>query len=219
MDGTYTTMIGVVAPACVVESAVPELVDPQLFPEERSYIEKAVPKRRAEFGTARVCARRALARLGMPPVPLVPHQDRSPRWPDGVVGSITHTQGYCAVAVARSSELLSVGIDAEVDKVISPELVPMVCTPQERRRAHDHDIVVYFAAKEAFYKCQYPLTGQFLDFQDVELDLDPAQRTFRARVLVRLANAPTALSVVEGRYVRAQGLVVCGMSLLARSAR
>ena len=43
-----------------------------LFPEEAAVVAKAVPKRQREFAGVRACARRALARLGVPPVPLLP---------------------------------------------------------------------------------------------------------------------------------------------------
>ncbi|KOG87977.1 hypothetical protein ADK38_22405, partial [Streptomyces varsoviensis] len=49
--------------------------DARLFPEEEALIAKAVDKRRREFTTARHCARQALARLGLPPAPLV-HRER-----------------------------------------------------------------------------------------------------------------------------------------------
>lgn len=56
---------------------------------------------RCEFVTGRACARRALARLGVEPVP-VPSGDRGePFWPDGIVGSITHCDEYRACAAAR----------------------------------------------------------------------------------------------------------------------
>ena len=98
-----TRLLELFSAGCVAEEAVPQLHDAELFPEERACLAKAVEKRRAEFGTARVCARRALAQLGFPPMPLVPNKDRSPVWPQGVVGSITHTRGYCAVIVAPVS--------------------------------------------------------------------------------------------------------------------
>jgi 4'-phosphopantetheinyl transferase EntD len=43
-----------------------------LFPEEAVVVAGAVARRRREFATVRACARRALARLGHPPVPLLP---------------------------------------------------------------------------------------------------------------------------------------------------
>lgn len=200
---------------CVIEFAPPALVDDQLFPDERTLIATSVPKRRAEFGTARVCARRALQRLGIAPVSLVPMNDRAPRWPQGIVGSITHTTGYCAVVVARAERFRSLGLDVEQDKVLAPEIIRMICTPRELQTLGARaarDAIVYFAAKEAFYKCQYPLTQQFLDFQDVELTVDFEQGRFRTRVLSRFASQPACLEQTAGRFVRHSGLVACGLA-------
>src|ERR1700761_3617241 len=74
--------------------------DVTLFPDEEALLGRAVEKRRREFAAGRGCARRALAALGLPPAPLLPGEGGAPRWPDGVVGSITHCAGYAAAAVA-----------------------------------------------------------------------------------------------------------------------
>ena len=73
----------------------------RLFPEEEALVARSVDKRRREFTTARRCAREALARLGVPPAPILPGERGAPRWPAGVVGSMTHCAGYRAAAVAR----------------------------------------------------------------------------------------------------------------------
>jgi len=210
-----TRLLELFGPGVIAEEAVPQLHDAELFPEERACLANAVEKRRAEFGTARVCARRALAQLGFPPQPLVPNKDRSPIWPEGVVGSITHTRGYCAVIVAQSSVHTSLGVDAEQDKALTPDLIEMICTPREREHLDDRDAVIFFAAKEAFYKCQYPLTQKYLGFQDVELDVDFERGTFAARIIKRDLGMekPAWLSQLRGRFVREHGLVLCGMSL------
>jgi 4'-phosphopantetheinyl transferase EntD len=207
-----TQLAQVFGERCVVEEAVPALHDDELFPEELACLAKAVDKRRAEFGTARVCARRALGRLGFAPMPLVPNRDRSPVWPAGVVGSITHTRGYCAVVVAQDSAFISLGVDAEQDKTLTPDLIEMICTPAERESLFERDAVVYFAAKEAFYKCQYPLTQKFLGFQDVELDLDLAAGSFSARIIKEDADKPAWLPQLRGRILREHGLVLCAMT-------
>jgi 4'-phosphopantetheinyl transferase EntD len=203
---------------CAIEAAVPALVDDQLFPEERAFIQKAVPKRRAEFGTARLCARRALAQLGIAPSALVPEQDRAPRWPTGISGSISHTQGCCAVVVARSAHYRSLGLDVEQDKTLAPELREMICTAHERRVLGSRvaqDAMLYFAAKEAFYKCQYPLTQLFLDFLDVELEVDLVRGTFQARVLKAIDGKPAWIDRLPGRFIRRNGLWLCGVTLSA----
>lgn len=199
-------------PSCAVAAAVPALCDGLLYPEERACVAQAVDKRRAEFGTARVVARRVLSRLGVGPLPLVPRADRSPTWPPGIVGSITHTGGYCAVVAANDRTHLSLGVDAEQDKALAVELIQAICTPRERARLSERDAIVYFAAKEAFYKCQYPLTRQYLGFHDVELDLELASGRFAARIIKPDHDEPSWLRQLRGRFTRVDGLVLCGVS-------
>jgi 4'-phosphopantetheinyl transferase EntD len=214
MSEARTLIAPLFAPSVITEEAVPTLVDAQLFPDERAHIVNAVPKRRAEFGSARVCARKALARLGIAATSLVPHEDRAPRWPEGVVGSISHTHDYCAVAVARSEHMHGIGLDAEQDKELAPDMIAMICTPRERARlARARDAIVYFAAKEAFYKCVYPLMRTFLDFQDVELDLDFDARTFRGRIITPALAAVASRHQPQGRFKRERGLVLCATEL------
>jgi 4'-phosphopantetheinyl transferase EntD len=216
-----TVIAPLFGPQCVTEEAVPRLVDDELFPEERAHIARAVDKRRAEFGTARVCARRALARLGFAPAALVPNEDRAPRWPAGIVGSITHTKGYCSVVVARSEHCRSVGVDAEQDVALSEALIEKICTPAERaflKERSERDAIVYFAAKEAYYKCQYPLTKSYLDFQDVELEVDFERATFRGRVVKATIPKPAWLDRLAGSFLRQRGLVLCGLSLMPAEA-
>jgi 4'-phosphopantetheinyl transferase EntD len=214
MSSPATLIASLFSSGVVTEEAAPALVDAQLFPEERAHISNAVPKRRAEFGTARVCARKALARLDMAAGPLVPHEDRAPRWPDGVVGSISHTQDYCAVAVARAQLMHSLGLDVEQDKLITPDMIALICTAAERRRLADpRDGIVYFAAKEAYYKCVYPLAHVFLDFQDVELELDCKALRFNARIITPALAAVAARHQPQGRWKRERGLVLCAAEL------
>ena len=74
-----------------------------LFPEEERLITRAVEKRRKEFTTARLCARKAMERLGVAPVPVLSGLRGEPLWPQGVIGSITHCAGYRAAALARAA--------------------------------------------------------------------------------------------------------------------
>src|SRR5438067_555135 len=73
----------------------------------------AVHKRRVEFAAGRWCAREALrvcaADLAESVIEI--GAQREPCWPAGVVGSIAHTNGYAAAAVARSADVIGLGID------------------------------------------------------------------------------------------------------------
>ncbi len=172
----------------------------------------ASPKRRREFATGRACARRALARLGFEGGALPRAADRTVVWPAGFVGSITHTEGYCAAAVARSTDYSSIGIDAEGLAQIDVELEKMICLPHERERLERCGAgerrrlaTLFFSAKEAFYKWQFPLTGRWLDFHDVEIEAD--RDTFVAQSRVALDNSIGRAQVV-GRFAFDDSVVV-----------
>lgn len=157
----------------------PRLVFDALYPGEREFVAGAVVQRQAEFGTARVCARNALAQLGEPAIDLTPYPDRSPRWPVGVVGSISHVAECCAVAVTNDPSVLACGIDVERTVPLPRELEALVCTASEQawlsgQAEATRGVLgkVLFSAKEAVFKCQFPVSRAMLEFKDVELELD-----------------------------------------------
>jgi 4'-phosphopantetheinyl transferase EntD len=183
----------------------------QLFPDERQYVSRAVIKRQAEFGTARVCARRALARLGIAACSLLPNPDRSPRWPRGIVGSISHTAGCCAVAVTSSPHIAGLGLDIELDTRLDGGLEAMICTENERlwlNHANGDRAQLgklFFSAKEAFYKCQYTMTRSLIDFRDVELKIELGAESFSVARLTRSGGEWDRVHLVTGKFQRAAG--------------
>ena len=106
-------MINPLLPAGVASAESFVLPGLTALPAEESIIGRAVEKRRKEFITARSCARVALGELGIDPVPIMRGEKDMPLWPDGIVGSITHTNGYRAAIVAHGLAVRSLGIDAE----------------------------------------------------------------------------------------------------------
>lgn len=150
-----------------------------LFPEEAVAVERAVPRRRAEFAAGRQAAREALSRLCGYGGPVPSGGDRAPVWPPGVVGSISHDEGLAVAAVARSSEVSSLGLDVDTVARFQPELEGFVCTPDEVSRLlqgrttaeRQRQLARVFCIKEAVYKAQYPLTKGWLDFADLVLQL------------------------------------------------
>jgi 4'-phosphopantetheinyl transferase EntD len=205
-------------PVAAVE-AFGDLPGAALLPEEELLVARAVPKRRAEFTTVRACARRALAELGLPPVPLLSGPRREPLWPDGVVGSLTHCDGYRAAAVARRTELAALGIDAEPHAALPGGVLPRVALPGElaalrRLPPGTHWDRVLFSAKESVYKAWYPLTGRWLGFEDAVVDFDAAAGTFTARLLVPGPTlAGRELTGFSGRWAVGEGLVVTAIAV------
>jgi 4'-phosphopantetheinyl transferase EntD len=100
---------------------------------EAAAVERAVPARRREFTTGRACARAALVHLGLLPTPVPPGPAGEPRWPAGVVGSITHCEGYRAAAVARATDLGALAIDAEPNRPLPAGVLDAVAASTERR--------------------------------------------------------------------------------------
>ena len=135
-------------------------------------------KRRREFVTGRACAREALAGLGLPPRRSAAVTKGEPLWPPGVVGSITHCEGYRACAVARSSSALMLGIDAERNAPLREGVWEEVARGRERElRDGGSDggpawTPCSFSAKEAIFKAWYPLTRRWLGFGDAELAIE-----------------------------------------------
>lgn len=227
-------MIEEILPAAVAaEEAFDDPPDVVLFPEEEALLTRAVDKRRREFTTARVCARRAFSRLGCHPAPILPGPRGAPRWPSGLVGSMTHCAGYRAAALAPASELLSVGIDGEPNEPVPDRVFDMISLPDER----DHlarlegaaadgwsGVAVdrlLFSAKESVFKAWYPLTERELGFAEASLRFDPADRTFHARLLTAPGTGPSLgsgqLTGFSGRWIARNGLIVTAIVVTAAS--
>ena len=197
-----------------------------LFPEEEEVVARAVDKRRREFATARGCARRALATLGLPPAPIVPGERGAPAWPSGVVGSMTHCDGYRASAVALERNVRTVGLDAEPNGPLPDGVLKVIATPAEidwLDGAPPASGVCWdrllFSAKESIYKAWFPLTRRWLDFEEAVVTPDPDAGTFDARLCV---PGPVVdgrrLTGFTGRWVVRHGLVVTAIAVLADPA-
>jgi len=189
-------------------------------------VARAVGKRRAEFTTVRTCARIALGRLGLPPAPLLSGPKREPLWPAGVVGSITHCDGYRAAAVARASEVAAIGIDAEPHDPLPAGILDRVTLPAERAHLADlpsgvHWDRLLFSAKESVYKTWFPLTRRWLGFEEAALLLAPGPRpergTFTADLLVDTPPVVGGRPVrtLRGRYAVSGGLLGTAITLAA----
>jgi 4'-phosphopantetheinyl transferase EntD len=222
-------VIGEVLPATVAGvEAFADPSDPEPFPEEASIVARAVDKRRREFVTARLCARAGLRRLGLPPAPILPGERGAPGWPVGVVGSMTHCAGYRAAAVARATDVATLGIDAEVNDVLPDGVLDMVARPEDhiglRRLPRTAAPVCWdrllFSAKESVYKAWFPVARRWLGFEQAVVTIDPVARTFTARLLV--ADPPPLLgrplTGFTGRWLARDSLLLTSVVVPARPA-
>ncbi|OPX09033.1 4'-phosphopantetheinyl transferase [Mycobacterium sp. AT1] len=193
------------------------------LPEEEPLIARSVAKRRNEFVTVRHCARQALGDLGLPPVPILKGDKGEPCWPDGVVGSLTHCDGFRGAVVGRTAEVRSVGIDAEPHAVLPKGVLDAISLPAERSALSGlpggaHWDRVLFCAKEATYKAWFPLTHRWLGFEDAHItfsvDGSGSAGSFESKILVdpRAESGPP-LTGLSGRWSVGDGLVLTAIVL------
>ncbi len=171
-------------------------------------------KRRSEFSAGRLCAKHALAELGIVNFPLQINDDRRPRWPDGIVGSISHTADYCAALVARATDVSAIGFDVERTERIGRDLWDTLFTLRESARLQTLSLeeraieaTIIFSAKEAFYKCHFARSPSWLDFTDVEIDVSRGVRETVGSFNIQPCSARVVRADYEGRFIIARGFV------------
>ncbi len=189
--------------------------------EEMELVAGAAECRRREFAAARGLAHEAMRRLDMPLRPVLRAGDgRAPRWPEGVVGALSHASArraggaWAAAAVGRTDAARGIGIDLEWAGRVEERLWPRVFNGREREALEalpagewrTLSAGIGFAAKEAFYKLFRPLTGRWADFHDATV----SARGDGSFTLSCEAELPGIPPVLEGFWARpAPGLVLC----------
>lgn len=215
-------LLASVFPPGVAVAELRKVVDPGLLlAGEGARLVRALPKRIQEFAAGRLCARRALKELGFADFPLTAGSDRRPQWPSSIVGSITHTHGFSGAVAAERRRFRAIGVDVETTGSVVPELWPHICTSAEAswldalaETERGKFAALIFSAKEAFYKCQYGVTGQWLEFHDIALAFhsnDAQTGSFSVRSVkgIRLLQHETMPLI--GRFQFHGELVVTGM--------
>jgi 4'-phosphopantetheinyl transferase EntD len=215
-----------ILPASATVVATHEDLEGALYPEEECVVGRAVEKRRREFTTARACAREALAQLGQPHQAIPSGEKGEPLWPAGIVGSITHCDGYRACAVARAGDLVTVGVDAEPNQPLPDGLLGDIALPEEqewlrylaRQAPEAHWDRLLFSIKESIYKAWFPLAQRWLGFEDAVVAIDRQQQSFTAHLLV---PGPflggRELRRFRGTWLVAEGLILAAIAMPANS--
>jgi 4'-phosphopantetheinyl transferase EntD len=195
-----------------------------LLPVERAAVLRAVPKRQREFATGRRTARALLAALGHPDVALPRNEDRTVRWPDGVVGTISHSDALCAVAVAHARSAAGLGVDLEPDEPLDRALWSRIATARELETLAARDdteeeqgraVRLLFCAKEAFYKSVHAQVGRVLGFHEVVIQVMPGRDRFDAWLAGTPAGVPDGFAF-EGRFTRRAGHWIAAATLVAK---
>ncbi|MBY6218107.1 4'-phosphopantetheinyl transferase superfamily protein [Qipengyuania aquimaris] len=167
----------------------------ELFPAELACTTAMVFRRRNEFAAGRAAVRMAAMADGTKPFAVPMGVDRAPVWPAGIVGSIAHTSDVCLAAISRSKRYAAIGIDIEHCAALPPDIAVEVVHGGDGLELESgpaplpkHYGVAVFSAKEAVYKCQFPLTETILDFDALSIGFMPQSHRFVARFEERVGS-------------------------------
>lgn len=182
----------------------------------------AQPLRRLHYAAGRYCASRAIGALNPPgPAGTV---DRGvagePLWPAGIVGSITHSGVFVSAAAAYRRDAAGVGIDTQ-ELLTSERMVdvmPAILSASEIQRATESALgpglwtSVAFCAKEALFKCLYPVVGTRFYYAAADVtSIDTGDRTFTIALTETLHPRFETGSVYDGRFELSHGHAHAGL--------
>ncbi|MGH8032931.1 MAG: 4'-phosphopantetheinyl transferase family protein [Luteimonas sp.] len=162
-------------------------------------VARSVRKRQAEYFFGRLAARRALAHAGLSAAQAQADigigAAREPRWPAGVIGSISHTRGLAAAVALVPGPRRGVGIDLEqvVDEAAGAALLGTVVDAAELALVHSLAgaytanalLTMVFSAKESLFKGAFAAVGRYFDFSAARL---VALDTDRGHLRLRLTE-------------------------------
>ena len=213
-DTALSRRIAELFPAGTTVSACTTLpADARLMPAEAADTDAMVAGRLREYMLGRHCARTALRSLGHEAVAVPRNADRSPAWPAGIVGSVSHSGDIAAAVVGHAQDFAGLGLDIESPEPLTADLAAMICRDDEDHTGENAKLL--FGIKEAIYKCIYPTVGVYVDFKEMEVKLDPTRSSFSA--LPHSPNfEPATVAGLQGCFTKDEDYLICAAWLPRR---
>ena len=137
-----------------------------------SSLHNAVAKRKSEFLAGRYLAKIMLDNLGYNDVNVAINHDRSPLWPAGLLGSISHSNNKVLCVTTKSHHCNYLGIDIEhwLPETDAGSLVHNIVVNETEYQkmlpylSFNRAITLIFSAKESLYKAIFKEFGHYVDF-------------------------------------------------------
>ncbi len=162
-------------------------------------LQRAVPIRVRGFVGGRHCAATALRAAGIDAMDLVGPLPigamGAPQWPEGWMGSITHSPGFAAAVACPRGVWRGIGIDCErlmsdaaadgiAERVIPEAGAVQLAGQVGAALPWGSFVTAVFSAKESVYKCLNPTCGTFFGFEVCHLvAIDPHAGTMTLRLV------------------------------------
>ena len=190
-------------------------LDSKLGSEFKSWLPEQLTvasfQRRQEFIAGRYCVYNAAKELGLELSTLPVSIERGPVWPEGVIGSISHSKKMAIGCVGKAGQFRSIGIDTEevfsqqtikdIQKVIALDSEKEMISREIPEKYNNLAYSILFSAKEALFKAIHPLCKTFIDFQETRmthLNLETKTFTIEISESVDLKDLPRTY---QGFYI------------------
>lgn len=168
----FTTLFG--EDCCIVEARDRAMWSTGLLEAERGPTVGMNRQRLREYTAGRNCARAALIHLGFPGLPIGKGSGGEPLFPPGVCGSISHTDNYCAAALALKRHIAALGIDAQSNRPLEAPLYRRVLGRSPTKDFATQGFcegTLQFSIREAFYKAIFTFCQRHVRAGDLIVEL------------------------------------------------
>lgn len=163
--------------------------------------------RKHHYIAGRYCAIQAAKNLGFS-LPVFPNAEtREPIWPQGFIGSISHSKSIAISCIAEAQSFESIGIDAEemIKTTTGENIASTIASVEElnylKELNFDFGLTLLFSAKEALYKALYPLGRKFIDFKEATLSkVDLSSMSFELRLESKDPAYASYLGIYKGQF-------------------
>ncbi|TVT81648.1 4'-phosphopantetheinyl transferase family protein [Acinetobacter colistiniresistens] len=149
-----------------------------LLLERPDYLIHASTKRLNEFFAGRILAQAILKQHFDCSIGITSEQSKLPLWPQGLIGSISHSDDLVIVAISSHSEYLGIDIERIVETSFAEESAALILTPFEQSLWQTEIsqalnfceyLTLIFSLKESLYKAVYPVAQNYIDFLEAEM--------------------------------------------------
>lgn len=189
------------------------------------HVESFHSKRALEYKLGRLCSHLAHLELtGKPLLKLESGEAREPLWPEGIVGSISHSKTHVCVAVALAKDVELLGIDLEIWPRVRKDLLGQVCTDEEFEKlssevySEEELLTLIFSSKECLYKSLYPKVRKFFGFKAALVTEIVSDKTrTQGRIQIELIDSlsaefgPGGVNIFHVNYSIGIGQVLCSL--------
>lgn len=187
------------------------------FPKQ---LHNAAFKRKAEYLAGRVCASKALTALGIENFQVRIQPNRTPLWPEGVCGSISHTAEIAVAITSAAPHIIGLGVDVEHSMSAQQEIAlqDYIIYPNESaifKAMSKHlanPLTLVFSAKESIFKALYPAVRTFFGFEAAEL-IDFNQNSFLFRLTKSLNESISINTQLRVYFQQNQSIVLTECAL------